>query len=167
MVVPLFTQPVNAATVGPTWLAGLDKNLLKASIRNPQNDYVNVHNTPSPAARCGASWPDAAAHEPGRRRAPGSGAHLGKTGTSARRRASILLALLASRQASENAEILVLHAPVIQRRRHRFCDAAQPGVRMVEEQPQCHAWRSAWTFTTDVKRRPTRVGGGMTATARR
>jgi hypothetical protein len=48
VVVPLFTQPVNAATVGPTCLSGLDKNLLKAIIRNPQNYYVNVHNAPFP-----------------------------------------------------------------------------------------------------------------------
>ncbi len=48
VVIPLFTQPVNAATVGPTCLTDLDKNLLKAIIRNPQNYYVNVHNTPFP-----------------------------------------------------------------------------------------------------------------------
>jgi predicted aconitase with swiveling domain len=48
VVVPLFTQPVNAATVPRTCLTGLDKNLLKAIIRNPQNYYVNVHNTPFP-----------------------------------------------------------------------------------------------------------------------
>jgi CHRD domain len=48
VVIPLFTQPVNAATVGPTCLSGLDKNLLKAIIRNPQNYYVNVHNAPFP-----------------------------------------------------------------------------------------------------------------------
>src|SRR5215204_2216883 len=48
VVIPLFTQPVNAATVGPTCLTDLDKNLLKAIIRNPENYYVNVHNTPFP-----------------------------------------------------------------------------------------------------------------------
>jgi CHRD domain len=48
VVIPLFTQPVNAATVGPTCLTGLDKNLLKDILRNPQNYYVNVHNTPFP-----------------------------------------------------------------------------------------------------------------------
>ena len=48
MVVPLFTQPVNAAIVGPTCLTDLDKNLLKDIIRNPENYYVNVHNTPFP-----------------------------------------------------------------------------------------------------------------------
>jgi hypothetical protein len=48
VVIPLFTQPVNAATVGPTCLTGLDKNLLKDIIRNPENYYVNVHNTPFP-----------------------------------------------------------------------------------------------------------------------
>jgi hypothetical protein len=48
VVVPLFTQPVNAATVGPTCLTGLDKNLLKAIIRDPQSYYVNVHNAPFP-----------------------------------------------------------------------------------------------------------------------
>ena len=41
-------QRVNAATVGPTCLTGLDKNLLKDIIRNPENYYVNVHNTPFP-----------------------------------------------------------------------------------------------------------------------
>jgi predicted aconitase with swiveling domain len=48
VVVPLFTQPVNAATVQRTCLSGLDKNLLKAIIRNPQDYYVNVHNAPFP-----------------------------------------------------------------------------------------------------------------------
>src|SRR4029450_13030356 len=48
VVVPLFTQPINAATVGPTCLTNLDKNLLKDIIRNPQDYYVNVHNTPFP-----------------------------------------------------------------------------------------------------------------------
>jgi hypothetical protein len=48
VVIPLFTQPVNAATVGPTCLSGLNKNLLKDIIRNPQNYYVNVHNAPFP-----------------------------------------------------------------------------------------------------------------------
>jgi hypothetical protein len=48
VVVPLFTQPVNAATVGPTCLADLDKNLLKAILRSRQNYYVNVHNAPFP-----------------------------------------------------------------------------------------------------------------------
>jgi hypothetical protein len=48
VVVPLFTEPVNSATVGPTCLTGLDKNLLKDIIRNPENYYVNVHNTPFP-----------------------------------------------------------------------------------------------------------------------
>jgi hypothetical protein len=53
VVVPLFTQPVNAATVGPTCVSGLDKNLLKDIIRNPQDYYVNVHNAafPNGAAR--------------------------------------------------------------------------------------------------------------------
>jgi hypothetical protein len=48
VVIPLFTQPVNAATVGPTCLTDLDKNLLKDIIRNPENYYVNVHNAPFP-----------------------------------------------------------------------------------------------------------------------
>jgi hypothetical protein len=48
VVIPLFTQPANAATVGPTCLSGLNKNLLKDIIRNPQNYYVNVHNAPFP-----------------------------------------------------------------------------------------------------------------------
>jgi hypothetical protein len=47
-VVPLFTQPVNVATVQRTCLTGLDKNLLKAIIRDPQDYYVNVHNAPFP-----------------------------------------------------------------------------------------------------------------------
>jgi hypothetical protein len=47
VVIPLFTQPVNATTVAAC-LSDLDKNLLKAIIRNPQNYYVNVHNTPFP-----------------------------------------------------------------------------------------------------------------------
>ena len=47
VVVPLFTQPVNATTVAAC-LSDLDKNLLKAIIRNPENYYVNVHNTPFP-----------------------------------------------------------------------------------------------------------------------
>jgi predicted aconitase with swiveling domain len=48
VVVPLFTQPVNAATVQRTYSTGLDKNLLKAIIRDPQDYYVNVHNAPFP-----------------------------------------------------------------------------------------------------------------------
>jgi predicted aconitase with swiveling domain len=48
VVIPLFTEPVNAATVDPPCLTGLDKNLLKDIIRNPENYYVNVHNTPFP-----------------------------------------------------------------------------------------------------------------------
>jgi hypothetical protein len=48
VVVPLFTQPVNTATVPRTCLTGLDKNLLKDVIRNPENYYVNVHNAPFP-----------------------------------------------------------------------------------------------------------------------
>jgi hypothetical protein len=48
VVVPLFTQPVNAATVGPTCLTDLDKNLLKDILRSPQDYYVNVHNAPFP-----------------------------------------------------------------------------------------------------------------------
>jgi hypothetical protein len=48
VVIPLFTQPVNAATAGPTCLTDLDKNLLKAIIRNPENYYVNVHNAVFP-----------------------------------------------------------------------------------------------------------------------
>ena len=48
VVIPLFTQPMNAATVGRTCLADLDKNLLKAIIRNPQDYYVNVHNAAFP-----------------------------------------------------------------------------------------------------------------------
>jgi predicted aconitase with swiveling domain len=48
VVIPLFTQPVNAATVGPTCPTDLDKNLLKDIIRNPENYYVNVHNAPFP-----------------------------------------------------------------------------------------------------------------------
>jgi hypothetical protein len=47
VVVPLFTQPVNSATVAAC-LTGLDKNLLKDILRNPQNYYVNVHNAPFP-----------------------------------------------------------------------------------------------------------------------
>jgi CHRD domain len=47
VVVPLFTQPVNATTVAAC-LGDLDKNLLKAIIRNPEDYYVNVHNTPFP-----------------------------------------------------------------------------------------------------------------------
>ena len=45
---PLFGEPVNNATVPRTCLTGLDKNLLKAIIRNPENYYVNVHNAPFP-----------------------------------------------------------------------------------------------------------------------
>jgi hypothetical protein len=37
VVVPLFTQPVNSATVGPTCLTDLDKNLLKDILRSPEN----------------------------------------------------------------------------------------------------------------------------------
>jgi hypothetical protein len=48
VVIPLFTEPVNAASVGPTCLTGLDKNLLKAILRSPQDYYVNVHNAPFP-----------------------------------------------------------------------------------------------------------------------
>jgi hypothetical protein len=48
VVIPLFTQPVNADTVPRTCLTGLDKNLLKAILRNPENYYVNVHNAPFP-----------------------------------------------------------------------------------------------------------------------
>ena len=48
VVILLFTQLVNSATVGPTYLTDLDKNLLKAIIRNPENYYVNVHNAPFP-----------------------------------------------------------------------------------------------------------------------
>ena len=48
VVIPLFTQPVNSATVGRTCLTDLDKNLLKDIIRNPENYYVNVHNAPFP-----------------------------------------------------------------------------------------------------------------------
>jgi hypothetical protein len=48
VVVPLFTEPVNAATVPRTCLSGLNKNLLKAIIRNPQDYYVNVHNAQFP-----------------------------------------------------------------------------------------------------------------------
>ena len=47
VVVPLFTEPVNAATVAAC-LSDLDKNLLKAILRNPENYYVNVHNMPFP-----------------------------------------------------------------------------------------------------------------------
>jgi len=47
VVIPLFTQPVNATTVAAC-LSDLDKNLLKDIIRNPENYYVNVHNTPFP-----------------------------------------------------------------------------------------------------------------------
>ena len=48
VVVPLFGEPVNSAAVGRTCLTDLDKNLLKAIIRNPQDYYVNVHNAPFP-----------------------------------------------------------------------------------------------------------------------
>ena len=53
VVLPLFTQPVKAATVGPACLSGLNKNLLKDIIRHPQDYYVNVHNAvfPNGAAR--------------------------------------------------------------------------------------------------------------------
>jgi hypothetical protein len=47
VVIPLFTQPVNATTVAAC-LSDLDKNLLKDIIRNPENYYVNVHNAPFP-----------------------------------------------------------------------------------------------------------------------
>ena len=47
VVIPLFTEPVNTATVAAC-LTGLNKNLLKDIIRNPENYYVNVHNTPFP-----------------------------------------------------------------------------------------------------------------------
>jgi hypothetical protein len=47
VVIPLFTQPVNAATA-EACLTDLDKNLLKAIIRDPENYYVNVHNAPFP-----------------------------------------------------------------------------------------------------------------------
>jgi hypothetical protein len=47
VVVPLFGEPVNAATVAAC-LSDVDKNLLKAIIRNPENYYVNVHNAPFP-----------------------------------------------------------------------------------------------------------------------
>jgi hypothetical protein len=68
VVVQLFTQPVNAATVGPTCLTDLDKNLLKASIRNPHNDYVNVHNT-LPQRR--GAWPAGLTQQPTSRAAAG------------------------------------------------------------------------------------------------
>jgi hypothetical protein len=48
VVVPLFTQPINTATVPRTCLTGLDKNLLKDILRNPENYYVNVHNAAFP-----------------------------------------------------------------------------------------------------------------------
>jgi hypothetical protein len=48
VVVPLFGEPVNAAAVPRTCLTGLDKNLLKDILRNPENYYVNVHNAPFP-----------------------------------------------------------------------------------------------------------------------
>ena len=48
VVIPLFTQPVNATEVGRTCLTDLDKNLLKDILRNPENYYVNVHNAPFP-----------------------------------------------------------------------------------------------------------------------
>jgi CHRD domain len=48
VVIPLFTAPINSATVGPTLLTGLNKDLLKDIIRNPQGYYVNVHNAPFP-----------------------------------------------------------------------------------------------------------------------
>jgi hypothetical protein len=47
VVIPLFTQPVNSTTVAAC-LSGLNKNLLKDIIRNPENYYVNVHNAPFP-----------------------------------------------------------------------------------------------------------------------
>ena len=47
VVIPLFTEPVNATTVAAC-LSDLDKNLLKDIIRNPENYYVNVHNAPFP-----------------------------------------------------------------------------------------------------------------------
>jgi predicted aconitase with swiveling domain len=48
VVVPLFSQPVNTATVPRTCLTGLDKNLLKDILRSPQDYYVNVHTAPFP-----------------------------------------------------------------------------------------------------------------------
>ena len=48
VVIPLFTQPVNTATVPRTCLTGLDKNLLKDILRNPEDYYVNVHNAVFP-----------------------------------------------------------------------------------------------------------------------
>jgi hypothetical protein len=48
VVVPLLSQPVNTATVPRTCLTGLDKNLLKDILRNPENYYVNVHNAAFP-----------------------------------------------------------------------------------------------------------------------
>jgi hypothetical protein len=48
VVIPLFTQPVNATEVGRTCLTDLNKNLLKDILRNPENYYVNVHNAPFP-----------------------------------------------------------------------------------------------------------------------
>jgi CHRD domain len=47
VVVPLFTEPVSSATVAAC-LTGLNKNLLKDILRNPENYYVNVHNAAFP-----------------------------------------------------------------------------------------------------------------------
>jgi CHRD domain len=48
VVVPLFGEPVNAATVPRACLTGLDKNLLKDILRSPQDYCVNVHNASFP-----------------------------------------------------------------------------------------------------------------------
>ncbi len=47
VVVPLFTAPVNSATTSGC-VTGVNKNLLKDILRNPEEYYVNVHNAPFP-----------------------------------------------------------------------------------------------------------------------
>ena len=47
VVVPLFTSPVNSATTSGC-VTGVNKNLLKDILRNPEEYYVNVHNAPFP-----------------------------------------------------------------------------------------------------------------------
>jgi hypothetical protein len=47
VVVPLFTSPVNSAATSGC-VTGVDKNLLKDILRNPEEYYVNVHNAPFP-----------------------------------------------------------------------------------------------------------------------
>lgn len=48
VVVPLFTSPVNS-TAATGCVTDVNKDLLKAILRNPEEYYVNVHNAPFPA----------------------------------------------------------------------------------------------------------------------